>query len=184
MGRTPSKKALGGKYDSRKGADGFPRRLFFMAAGGGGGRKGGTPARFPPLLRFFSIRGVPRCGARHEGAPGPRPLFVKAGQKLLNASHIQPKPLAVAASDSIRPRSEHLSGRVAPPTRVGEARWVPKPHGAPPPQAPFFGAPPRFFGQDQRNGVDCCTNVKTTNSKTASSAQPNPTRGGAPPYSG
>ena len=74
-----------------------------------------------------------------------------------------------------RPRSGHLSGRVAAPTRVGEAGGSRNLTGAPPPQALFFGAPPRFFGQDQRNGVDKQHKVKTTNSNTASSAQPKPT---------
>src|SRR5699024_2933168 len=42
--------------------------------------------------------------------------------------------------------SSHASGR---------GGWVPKPHGgATTPKALFFGAPPRFFGQDQRNGVE------------------------------
>ena len=64
------------------------------------------------------------------------------------------QPLAAAASDEISPRSGHLSGRAAPPTRVGEAGGSRNLTGAPPPQALFFGAPPRFFGQDQRNGVE------------------------------
>ena len=64
------------------------------------------------------------------------------------------QPLAAAASDEISPRSGHLSGRAAAPTRVGEAGGSRNLTGAPPPQALFFGAPPRFFGQDQRNGVD------------------------------
>ena len=61
-----------------------------------------------------------------------------------------------------RPRSGHLSGRVAPPTRVGEAGGSRNLTGAPPPQALFFGAPPRFFGQDQRNGVDKQHNLKSS----------------------
>ena len=61
-----------------------------------------------------------------------------------------------------RPRSGHLSGRVAAPTRVGEAGGSRNLTGAPPPQALFFGAPPRFFGQDQRNGVDKQHNLKSS----------------------
>ncbi len=70
------------------------------------------------------------------------------------------QPLAAAASDEISPRSGHLSGRVAPPTRVGEAGGSRNLTGAPPPQALFFGAPPRFFGQDQRNGVETAAQGK------------------------
>src|SRR5699024_4006265 len=95
--------------------------------------------------------------------------------------HIRPKPLAPGASDSIRPRSGHLSGRVAPPTRVGEAGGSRNLTGALPPQALFFGAPPRFFGQDQRNGVDRQRKVKTTANKTASSSNPPPGGAGTPP---
>ena len=70
-------------------------------------------------------------------------------------------PLAAAASDEISPRSGHLSGRVAAPTRVGEAGGSRNLTGAPPPQALFFGAPPHFFGQDQRNGVELAAQAKT-----------------------
>ena len=123
-------------------------------------RKGGTPGEgspFNPLLRFVStgaFRALRR--ASRGSAPGPRPLFCKkAGQKTFTwLDFCQPKPLAPGASDKISPRSGHLSGRVAPPTRVGEAGGSRNLTGAPPPQAPFFGAPPRFFGQDQRNGVE------------------------------
>ena len=134
----------------------------------GAARKGGTPGEgppFDPLLRFISTGGVPRAAARGQGsAPGPRPLFCKkAGQKTFTGPDFcQPKPLAAAASDSIRPRSGHLSGRVAAPTRVGEAGGSRNLTGAPPPQALFFGAPPRFFGQDQRNGVDKQHNLKSS----------------------
>ena len=71
------------------------------------------------------------------------------------------QPLAAAASDEISPRSGHLSGRAAAPTRVGEAGGSRNLTGAPPPQALFFGAPPRFFGQDQRNGVELAAQGKT-----------------------
>ena len=71
------------------------------------------------------------------------------------------QPLAAAASDEISPRSGHLSGRAAAPTRVGEAGGSRNLTGAPPPQALFFGAPPRFFGQDQSNGVELAAQGKT-----------------------
>ena len=76
-----------------------------------------------------------------------------------------------------RPRSGHLSGRVAPPTRVGEAGGSRNLTGAPPPQALFFGAPPRFFGQDQRNGVEQAAQPKVQQDKSANSSQPKPTPG-------
>ena len=67
----------------------------------GAARKGGTPGEgspFDPLLRFVSIRGVPRAAARGQGsAPGPRPLFCKkAGQKTFkrqSTSDPSPSPL-------------------------------------------------------------------------------------------
>ena len=71
-----------------------------------------------------------------------------------------------------RPRSGHLSGRVAAPTRVGEAGGSRNLTGAPPPQALFFGAPPRFFGQDQRNGVESQHQPKVQQDKSASSSNP------------
>ena len=50
--------------------------------------------------------------------------------------------------------SSHASGR---------GGWVPKPYGGvTTPKALFFGAPPRFFGQDQRNGVDKQHNLKSS----------------------
>ena len=67
------------------------------------------------------------------------------------------QPLAAAASDEISPRSGHLSGRVAPPTRVGEAGGSRNLTGAPPPQALFFGAPPRFFGQAPKKWGGTCS---------------------------
>ncbi len=126
--------------------------------------KGGPPARVPPLPppALLKHKETPR-GA----APGPRPLFCKkAGQKTFTwLDFCQPKPLAPGASDTIRPRSGHLSGRVAAPTRVGEAGGSRNLTGAPPPQALFFGAPPRFFGQDQRNGVELQHNLKSSRTK-------------------
>ena len=125
----------------------------------GAARKGGTPGEgspFNPLLRFFSTRRVPRAAARGQGsAPGPRPLFCKkAGQKTFTGRDFcQPKPLAPGASDSIRPRSGHLSGRVAPPTRVGEAGGPRSLTGAPPPQKRFsLGLHPVSLGKTKEMG--------------------------------
>ena len=147
----------------------------------GAARKGGTPGEgspFNPFLRFVSIGAFRALRRAAKGsAPGPRPLFCKkAGQKTFTGPDFrQPKPLAPGASDPIRPRSGHLSGRVAAPTRVGEAGGSRNLTGSPPPQkAFFFGAPPRFFGQDQRNGVESQHNVKITANKTASSFNPPP----------
>ena len=88
-------------------------------------------------------------------APGPRPLFCKkAGQKTFTGLDFrQPKPLAVAASDSIRPRSGHLSGRVAPPTRVGEAGGSRNLTGASPPHKRFsLGLHPVSLGKTKEMG--------------------------------
>ena len=145
------------------------------AAGGRAARKGGTPGEgppFDPLLRFVSTRGVPRAAAHGQGsAPGPRPLFCKkAGQKTFTWRDFrQPKPLAPGASDTIRPRSGHLSGRVAPPTRVGEAGGSRNLTGAPPPHKRFsLGLHPVSLGKTKEMGWNRQTKVKTTNSKTAS----------------
>ena len=142
----------------------------------GAARKGGTPGEgspFNPLLRFFSIRGVPRAAARGQGsAPGPRPLFCKkAGQKTFTwLDFCRPKPLAVAASDSIRPRSGHLSGRVAAPTRVGEAGGSRNLTGESPPQKRFsLGLHPVSLGKTKEMGWNRQHNLKITASKTASS---------------
>ena len=65
--------------------------------------------------------------------------------------------------------SSHASGR---------GGWVPKPYGGvTTPKALFFGAPPHFFGQDQRNGVDSQHQPKVQQDKSASSSQPKPTPG-------
>ena len=65
--------------------------------------------------------------------------------------------------------SSHASGR---------GGWVPKPYGGvTTPKALFFGAPPRFFGQDQRNGVETAAQGKAQQDKTASSTHPQPPGG-------
>ena len=125
----------------------------------GAARKGGTPGEGPPfnpLLRFVEHKRVPRAAARGQGsAPGPRPLFCKkAGQKTFKRQSTSgPKPLALGASDSIRPRSGHLSGRVAAPTRVGEAGGPRNLTGAPPPHKRFsLGLHPVSLGKTKEMG--------------------------------
>ena len=142
--------------------------------------KGEPPARVPPypLLRFFEHGGVPRAAARGQGsAPGPRPLFCKkAGQKTFTGRDFcQPEPLAVAASDPIRPRSGHLSGRVAAPTRVGEAGGSRNLTGAPPPQRRFsLGLHPVSLGKTKEMGWNTQHQRKVQQDKTASSTHPQP----------
>ena len=150
-------------------------------AGGGAARKGGTPGEgspFDPLLRFISTRRVPRAAARGQGsAPGPRPLFCKkAGQKTFTGLDCrQPKPLAPGASDSIRPRSGHLSGRVAAPTRVGEAGGPRNLTGAPPPKKRFsLGLHPVSLGKTKEMGWKQQHQPKVQQDKTASSSHPPP----------
>ena len=141
-------------------------------------RKGGTPGEgspFDPLLHFFSTRGFRALRRASKGsAPGPRPLFCKkAGQKTFTGPDFcQPKPLAVAASDTIRPRSGHLSGRVAPPTRVGEAGGSRNLTGAPPPQRFSLGLHPVSLGKTKEMGWNRQHNVKNRSSKPASSSTP------------
>ena len=129
------------------------------AAGGGSRPQRGNPRRgFPlyPLLRFFGIRAFRALRRAAMGsAPGPRPLFCKkAGQKTFTGLYFhQPKPLALGASDPIRPRSGHLSGRVAPPTRVGEAGGSRNLTGAPPPHKRFsLGLHPVSLGKTKEMG--------------------------------
>ena len=129
------------------------------AAGGGAARKGGTPGEGSPF--------TPSCASLAQGAfralrraamgsaPGPRPLFCKkAGQKTFTwLDFHQPKPLALGASDEISPRSGHLSGRVAPPTRVGEAGGSRNLTGAPPPHKRFsLGLHPVSLGKTKEMG--------------------------------
>ena len=139
-------------------------------------RKGGTPGEgspFDPLLRFFSTREFRALRRAARGAaPGPRPLFCKkAGQKTFTWRDFrQPKPLAPGASDKIRPRSGHLSGRVAAPTRVGEAGGPRNLTGAPPPKSVFlWGSTPFLWARPKKWGGTGSVNAKPTNSKTASS---------------
>ena len=126
----------------------------------GAARKGGTPGEgspFDPLLRFFGD-GVFRALRRASkgSAPGPRPLFCKkAGQKTFkrqSTSSPNPSPLgrviqSVREADTLAAEWQlprEWERRVGPETSRGRHH----------PKALFFGAPPRFFGQDQRNGVE------------------------------
>ena len=154
--------------------------------------KGEPPARVPPL--------TPSCAALAQGefralrraamgsAPGPRPLFCKkAGQKTFTGPDFcQPKPLAPGASDKIRPRSGHLSGRVAPPTRVGEAGGSRNLTGAPPPHKRFsLGLHPVSLGKTKEMGWISSTNVKSSRTKRRVPPNPNLRAGLEPrPYSG
>ena len=125
----------------------------------GAARKGGTPGEgspFDPLLRFIST-GEFRALRRAARAPplDPRPLFCKkAGQKTFKRQFsTSPKPLAPGASDSIRPRSGHLSGRVAPPTRVGEAGGSRNlTGGATTPSAFLWGSTPFLWARPKKWG--------------------------------
>ena len=130
----------------------------------GCGRRGrpqrGDPRRgspLYPLLRFVSKREFRALRRASKGsAPGPRPLFCKkAGQKTFRRQSISspsPSPLgrviqSVREADTLA-AEWHLprewERRVGPETSRGRHH----------PKAFFFGAPPRFFGQDQRNGVE------------------------------
>ena len=125
-----------------------------------------------PLLRFVSTREFRALRRAAKGsAPGPRPLFCKkAGQKTFTGLDLrQPKPLAPGASDSIRPRSGHLSGRVAPPTRVGEAGGPRNLTGAPPPKSAFlWGSTPFLWARPKKWGGTAAQG-KAKQNKTASS---------------
>ena len=82
------------------------------------------------------------------------------------------QPLAAAASDEISPRSGHLSGRVAAPTRVGEAGGSRNLTGAPPPQKRFsLGLHPVSLGKTKEMGWNRQHQRKVQQGKTASSSQ-------------
>ena len=84
-----------------------------------------------------------------------------------------------------RPRSGHLSGRVAPPTRVGEAGGSRNLTGAPPPQKRFsLGLHPVSLGKTKEMGWISSTNVKKRSNKTASSSNPPPGGDVTPPLRG
>ena len=71
---------VGAGFRPRPASDYCERYGVARAAGGGAARKGGTPGEgppFDPLLRFFSIRGVPRAAARVHGLrPWTPPAFL------------------------------------------------------------------------------------------------------------
>ena len=87
------------------------------------------------------------------------------------------QPLAAAASDEISPRSGHLSGRAAAPTRVGEAGGSRNLSGAPPPQKRLsLGLHPVSLGKHQRNGVELAAQGKTNRQQNGEFLQrPTPT---------
>ena len=149
----------------------------------GAARKGGTPGEgspFDPLLRFISTRGVPRAAARGQGsAPGPRPLFCKkAGQKTFkrqSTSDPSPSPLgrviqSVREADTLAAEWQlprEWERRVGPETSRGRHH----------PKRFSLGLHPVSLGKTKEMGWNRQHKVKTTNSKTASSAQPKPTPG-------
>ena len=122
--------------------------------------------------------------ASRGSAPGPRPLFCKkAGQKTFTGPDFcQPKPLAAAASDSIRPRSGHLSGRVAPPTRVGEAGGSRNLTGAPPPHKRFsLGLHPVSLGKTKEMWWNRQHKLKSSRTKRRVPETQRPGGPGTPP---
>ena len=148
------------------------------AAGGGAARKGGTPGEgspFDPLLRFVSTREFRALRRASMGsAPGPRPLFCKkAGQKTFKrqfSTNPNPSPRrrviqSVREADTLA-AEWHLprewERRVGPETSRGRHH----------PKAFFFGAPPRFFGQDQRNGVEQAAQGKDNQKQNGEFLQP------------
>src|SRR5699024_6770785 len=130
-----------------------------------------------PRHDALPIGSVPRAAARGQGsAPGPRPLFCKkAGQKTFTGlDFCQPEPLALGASDEISPRSGHLSGRVAAPTRVGEVGGSRNLTGAPPPQRRFsLGLHPVSLGKTKEMGWNRQHQRKTEQQRTGEFLKPN-----------
>ena len=87
-------------------------------------------------------------------------------------------PLAAAASDEISPRSGHLSGRVAAPTRVGEAGGSRNLTGAPPPQRRFsLGLHPVSLGKTKEMGWNWQHNLKIFRKHIGEFLNPAPTKG-------
>ncbi len=146
------------------------------AAGGGGRPQRGTPGEgppFTPLLRFVSTRRVPRAAARGQGsAPGPRPLFCKkAGQKTFkrqSTSGPNPSPLG-RVIQSVR-EADTLAAEWHLP-REWERRAGPETsRGRHHPKRFSLGLHPVSLGKTKEMGWNRQHKVKTTNSKTASSA--------------
>ena len=82
-----------------------------------------------------------------------------------------------------RPRSGHLSGRTRAPKASGRGGRGRNVRASGPAQAFFFGAPPRFFGQDQRNGVEQAAKGKDNRQQYGEFLQPNVRAGVEPrPY--
>ena len=133
--------------------------------------KGGPPARVPPLTpscAALAQESSARCGARPWAPPlDPARFFVKKrGKKLLlgeTSASPSPSPLgrviqSVREADTLAAEWQlprEWERRVGPETSRGRHH----------PKAFFFGAPPRFFGQDQRNGVEQQHKVKPSRTK-------------------
>ena len=150
----------------------------------GAARKGGTPGEgspFNPLLRFVSKREFRALRRASKGsAPGPRPLFCKkAGQKTFKRqSTSDPNPSPLGRVMTISPRSGHLSGRVAAPTRVGEAGGSRNLTGAPPPHKRFsLGLHPVSLGKTKEMGWNWQHNLKIFRKHIGEFLNPAPTKG-------
>ena len=100
-------------------------------------REGGTPGEgspLDPLLRFMKHKRVPRSAERGQGRCPCTPPPLKRRAKLSDARVAR------------RRGGVLLDGAV----EAGGTQHLPWRH----PKARFFGAPPRFFAQEQRNGVE------------------------------
>ena len=152
-------------------------------------QKGEPPARVPPL--------TPSCASLAQGefralrraamgsAPGPRPLFCKkAGQKTFTGPDFcQPKPLAAAASDSIRPRSGHLSGPTRAPKASGRGGWGhTRSCVGTTPSAFLWGSTPFLWASTKEMGWNRQHKAKSRSSKTASSSNAKSPRAGMEPH--
>ena len=121
------------------------------------------------------------CLRRRKGAGShPRPTSV------YHAPHIEIKkrpsgafsPFPRRGAPKLQSSAERTPQRPSGSSHAsGRGGWVPKPYGGvTTPIAFFFGAPPHFFGQDQRNGVDSQHQPKVQQDKSASSSNPPPGR--------
>ena len=145
-------------------------------------RKGGTPGEGSPFtpscasLAQGAFRALRR--AAKGSAPGPRPLFCKkAGQKTFkrqSTSSPSPSPLG-RVIQSVR-EADTLAAEWQLPREWERRVGLETSRGRHHPKAFFFGAPPRFFGQDQRNGVEHAAQPKAQQNKTASSSNATPTK--------
>ena len=126
------------------------------------GRGGAAGTSAPPRPRL-PLRGPPifhggRCGGPLSS------LSASVGASPLPSGA---RPTAPGTARHPRAACQAHSWAWLRGQRPGRCRG--RPHDT---SAHFFGAPPRFFGQDQRNGVDRQHNVKNRSSKPASSSTP------------